>query len=407
MSFALPRISRGTTAHLARPTLPKSLSGSLTRLTSTNNNINKYVYNGVNRCYTTSSPVNSSDNSSRPPRSIEDSTSALDYKYAHRRARPPPLPASDRGRSRSAEEAVTNILYNTPPPSTEPFKKHILNCLVQNEPGVLSRVSGILAARGFNIDSLVVCRTEIADLSRMCIVLSGQDGVVEQARRQLEDLVPVWAVLDYTDTRTINRELLLVKVSILGPEYLEDQLAGGPSHDPRSHAAVEAPESAVWEGVEGQQKPYHQHSSKMEREISLATSFEQSGKSTHYPSPSNSNNNNDTPPPPGSETPPALTPHQLLTLKSTNLQALSTLSSHFGAKIVDISENSAIIELSAKSERVDAFLGLVKSWGVLEAARTGLMVMPRTPIASVEGEEGAEAVSGDGGPVDASLLPPG
>lgn len=65
----------------------------------------------------------------------------------------------------------------------------MLNCLVQNEPGVLSRVSGILAGRGFNIDSLVVCRTEIRDLSRMCIVLSGQDGVVEQARRQLEDLV--------------------------------------------------------------------------------------------------------------------------------------------------------------------------------------------------------------------------
>ena len=60
---------------------------------------------------------------------------------------------------------------------------------MQNEPGVLSRVSGILAGRGFNIDSLVVCRTEIRDLSRMCIVLSGQDGVVEQARRQLEDLV--------------------------------------------------------------------------------------------------------------------------------------------------------------------------------------------------------------------------
>ena len=60
---------------------------------------------------------------------------------------------------------------------------------MQNEPGVLSRVSGILAGRGFNIDSLVVCRTEIRDLSRMCIVISGQDGVVEQARRQLEDLV--------------------------------------------------------------------------------------------------------------------------------------------------------------------------------------------------------------------------
>jgi len=59
-----------------------------------------------------------------------------------------------------------------------------LNCLVQNEPGVLSRVSGILAGRGFNIDSLVVCRTEIRDLSRVCIVISGQEAVVEQARRQ-------------------------------------------------------------------------------------------------------------------------------------------------------------------------------------------------------------------------------
>lgn len=70
-----------------------------------------------------------------------------------------------------------------------PSHRHVLNALVQNEPGVLSRVSGILAGRGFNIDSLVVCSTEISDLSRMCIVLSGQDGVVEQARRQLEDLV--------------------------------------------------------------------------------------------------------------------------------------------------------------------------------------------------------------------------
>ena len=96
---------------------------------------------------------------------------------------------------------------------------------MQNEPGVLSRVSGILAARGFNIDSLVVCSTEVADLSRMTIVLQGQDGVVEQARRQLEDLVPVWAVLDYTTAPLVQRELLLAKISILGPEYFEELLA--------------------------------------------------------------------------------------------------------------------------------------------------------------------------------------
>lgn len=60
---------------------------------------------------------------------------------------------------------------------------------MQNEPGVLSRVSGILAARGFNIDSLVVAKTEVHDLSRMTIIFRGKSAQIEQARRQLEDLV--------------------------------------------------------------------------------------------------------------------------------------------------------------------------------------------------------------------------
>src|SRR5688572_21518845 len=67
-------------------------------------------------------PPPSSDSSSRPPRPIDDSTSALDYKKSQRH-RPPPLPAVEVPRSRSAEEAVTNILYNTPPPNLQPFKK--------------------------------------------------------------------------------------------------------------------------------------------------------------------------------------------------------------------------------------------------------------------------------------------
>ncbi|KAG1437395.1 hypothetical protein G6F56_013130 [Rhizopus delemar] len=83
----------------------------------------------------------------------------------------------------------------------EPESRHILNCLVQNEPGVLSRVSGIIAGRGFNIESLVVAKTEVPDLSRMTIIFDGQNVQIEQARRQLEDLVPVWAVLDYTKTK--------------------------------------------------------------------------------------------------------------------------------------------------------------------------------------------------------------
>ncbi|RUS24815.1 hypothetical protein BC938DRAFT_473036, partial [Jimgerdemannia flammicorona] len=91
-------------------------------------------------------------------------------------------------RPKTAEEAVTNILYNTPEPVVGPEARHVLNCLVQNEPGVLSRVSGILAGRGFNIDSLVVAKTEVSDLSRMTIIFRGKGPHIEQARRQLEDL---------------------------------------------------------------------------------------------------------------------------------------------------------------------------------------------------------------------------
>ena len=154
--------------------------------------------------------------------SSSSSTSAIAYKAIRRRQAPLPL---DQPPAWSAQAAVSNILYETPTPSAVPPKRHVLNCLVQNEPGVLSRVSGILAARGFNIDSLVVCSTEVEDLSRMTIVLTGQDGVVEQARRQLEDLVPVWAVLDYTNAPLVQRELLLAKINILGPEYFEELLA--------------------------------------------------------------------------------------------------------------------------------------------------------------------------------------
>lgn len=164
------------------------------------------------------------------------STSAIAYKALRRRSAP--LPVTSKPPSWSAQAAVSNILYETPTPEVEPPKRHILNCLVQNEPGVLSRVSGILAARGFNIESLVVCNTEVEDLSRMTIVLTGHDGVVEQARRQLEDLVPVWAVLDYTNSPLVQRELLLAKINILGPEYFEELLhhhreitTGEPSHE--------------------------------------------------------------------------------------------------------------------------------------------------------------------------------
>jgi len=198
----------------------------------------------------------------------------------------------------------------------------------------------------------------------MCIVLSGQDGVVEQARRQLEDLVPVWAVLDYTETRVISRELLLAKVSILGPEYLEEQLVGGPTHDPR-HAGGAA-------------------DLKTQQETALAQNFERSAYADDLA--------------------PPITASQALRLKHQHLHSISVLANQFGAKIVDVSEHSVIVELTAKTARVEAFLNLLKPFGILEAARTGLMAMPRTPI---KADDDDLSQSDDGASVDASLLPPG
>jgi acetolactate synthase-1/3 small subunit len=108
---------------------------------------------------------------------------------SHPQRRPLPLSSDHLPAPPTAEEAVSTILQNTPLKHHQIKQRHIFNCLVQNQPGVLSHVSGILAARGFNIDSLIVAKTDATDLSRMTIVLRGDPDTVEQARRQLEDLV--------------------------------------------------------------------------------------------------------------------------------------------------------------------------------------------------------------------------
>lgn len=117
--------------------------------------------------------------------------------------------------SRTAEEAVNNILYNTPMYKDEKTQ-HVLSVLVDNEVGILSKISGLLSARGYNIDSLSVSNTDVKELSRMTIKVMGHGPQIEQCRRQLEDLVNVWAVVDYTDVSHLDRELVLVKVSTEG-----------------------------------------------------------------------------------------------------------------------------------------------------------------------------------------------
>lgn len=280
------------------------------------------------------------------------STSALAYKQLHRNSSRPPLPTLETP-SWSADSAVSSILYETPSPPRQAKKQHVLNCLVQNEPGVLSRVSGTLAARGFNIDSLVVCNTEVKDLSRMTMVLQGQDGVIEQARRQIEDLVPVYAVLDYSNSEIIKRELLLTRVSLLGAEYFEDLLL-------------------------------HHHKSTIDVENSGELVSEIREKQFH---------------------PTNLPMSEVLRLKHEHLNDISNLAKNFGGRVVDISDSSCIVELSAKPSRISAFMKLIEPFGVLECARSGMMALPRIPINN--GSEAEEDIEKINEMVDVSQLPPG
>ncbi|KAJ1932378.1 acetolactate synthase, regulatory subunit [Kickxella alabastrina] len=255
----------------------------------------------------------------------ESSTTAMEYKQQHPRQLRR-LPRVDAGPS-AAEQAVSNILYNTPIAPKLQTERHILDCLAQDEPGVLSRVTGVMAARGFNIDTLVASKTEVPGLSRMTLVLKGPAIVMEQAKKQLEDLVPIWAVLDYSHTRIIERESLLVKVSIVTPEDIE---MGGTLSD---RAFLDSQD---------------------------------------------------------------------------RLSALRQYADLFKGEILDVAQNTAVVSLNAKGDRIDAFLKLVRPFGILEAVRSGIMAMPRSgDVTMFESEQSAPQVSinHDNAP-DLSNLPP-
>jgi acetolactate synthase-1/3 small subunit len=88
-----------------------------------------------------------------------------------------------------------------------------MSALVQNEPGVLAHVAGMFAARAFNIDSLAVGRTDDPALSRMTIVVVGDDKVVEQVRKQLAKIVTIVKVQDFVGQEVVARDLMLLSVS--------------------------------------------------------------------------------------------------------------------------------------------------------------------------------------------------
>ena len=90
--------------------------------------------------------------------------------------------------------------------------RHIISILVENEAGALSRIAGLFSARGYNSETLTVAPTEDASMSRMTIVTSGSEDVIEQITKQLNKLIEVVKVIDLSEAEHIERELMLIKV---------------------------------------------------------------------------------------------------------------------------------------------------------------------------------------------------
>jgi acetolactate synthase-1/3 small subunit len=99
--------------------------------------------------------------------------------------------------------------------------KHVLSALVVNQPGVLAQISGMLASRAFNIESLAVGETENAEFSRITFVVSGDDRVLDQVRKQLEKLVTVVRVIDFAGREFVERDLMLMKANAAGGKRSE------------------------------------------------------------------------------------------------------------------------------------------------------------------------------------------
>jgi acetolactate synthase-1/3 small subunit len=115
---------------------------------------------------------------------------------------------------------------NAPSPYALPVQeakamRHIISILLENESGALSRVAGLFSARGYNIESLTVAPTEDPSLSRMTIVTTGSDDVIEQITKQLNKLIEVVKLVDLSEAAHIERELMLIKVRAAGKDREE------------------------------------------------------------------------------------------------------------------------------------------------------------------------------------------
>jgi acetolactate synthase-1/3 small subunit len=96
--------------------------------------------------------------------------------------------------------------------------KHVMSVTVRDKPGVLVRIAGLFARRGFNIESLSVAQTEVPGISRMTFVVTGEDRTIEQVAKQLHKLIDVIKIIDHSEAAFVDRELMLIKVAVRTPE---------------------------------------------------------------------------------------------------------------------------------------------------------------------------------------------
>ncbi len=164
--------------------------------------------------------------------------------------------------------------------------RHVLSALVQNQPGVLCQVSGMLASRGYNIDSLAVCETEQHEFSRMTFVVNGGASMLEQVRKQLEKIITVVRVEDITSENHVEREIMLIKVSATAAQRVE----------------------------------------------------------------------------------------------------IALLIEMFRGRVVDVTEDTLMVEISGQDSKIDAFVELMKPYTILGLARTGRIALVRGRVKNVETE---------------------
>lgn len=133
------------------------------------------------------------------------------------------------------------------------FRKHIFYLLVENRSGVLTRVAGLFSARGFNIESLSVAETQKPEVSRMTIVVPGDDKILDQVRKQIDRLVDVYEAHDFSveDREIINRELVLIKIKSDAATRSEIVQVANIF---RAHISDVSPESLVVEAIGSETK---------------------------------------------------------------------------------------------------------------------------------------------------------